>query len=330
MKPYVQEPPFAVQIEFTEGCNFSCTFCGLQGIRSKPGNYKFMTQETATRIAEEMQRLEWAARVEFAMHGEPSFNPNRDNMVRIFRAALPGNQLMMTSNGSGFVKDAVQQIQAIFDHGLNILALDDYDGANMVPRIRKQIDSANQDAHQEQRIGIEAHDYPKAGLQYAPHRRWPVTTHQVIYIEDISRAAEGTHATLNNHCGAAFAPNNKGKGRRCAKPFRELSIRWDGSVAICCNDWRGVYKIGNINSTPLDMLWNHPRFNAARRFLYRGQRTFNPCEGCDALSYRVGLLPDQRGKKTLPKPTDNDFALVHQATRGQTLTQIVLRPWEQK
>lgn len=28
-------------------------------------------------------------------------------------------------------------------------------------------------------------------------------------------------------------------GKRCAMPFREMAIRWDGSVALCCDDWRG-------------------------------------------------------------------------------------------
>lgn len=322
---YQQEPPFAVQIEMTEGCNFRCTFCGLNGIRGAKPDYKFMTVETAAVIANEIARCGWHARIEFAMHGEPSFNPKRNDIIKAFREALPKNQLMMTSNGSGFVKNSCQQITDIMAAGLNVLALDDYEGANMVPRIRDSINHASV-----KQAPFLTFDYPEDGLEYSPHRRWPVSTHRVIYIKDISKADDGTHATLNNHCGAAAPPNNSAQGKRCAKPFRELSIRWDGSIAICCNDWRGEFKVGNALKTPLDALWNHERFQAARRFLYAGQRTFKPCEGCDALSYKVGLLPDHRGKVQLPAPSAADRKIVAAAVRGATLTQIVLRPWEGK
>ena len=51
----MQEPPFCIQFELTEGCNLACSFCGIQGIRDNgahgPSNttgknskpYKFMT-----------------------------------------------------------------------------------------------------------------------------------------------------------------------------------------------------------------------------------------------------------------------------------------------
>ena len=41
-----QQAPFCIKMEFTEGCNLRCNFCGLQGIRA-PGekNYKFMTPD---------------------------------------------------------------------------------------------------------------------------------------------------------------------------------------------------------------------------------------------------------------------------------------------
>jgi len=323
MKLYEQDPPFAVQVELTEGCNFRCTFCGIQGIREKPGGYKFMTMKTAAVLANEIARLEWNARIEFAMHGEPSINPDKVNIIQVFRQALPRNQLMMTSNGSGFVKNTEQQMLDIFGAGLNILALDDYDNANMVPRIRTALKNDG---------GIykppEQYDYPKDGLDYSPHRRWPRNTSVVLYIADISKTKEGSHDSLNNHCGAAAPPNDRGQGKRCAKPFRELSVRWDGGVAICCNDWRGEFGIGNVNRMPLDQIWHHKLFTAARRKLYRGERDFGPCKGCDALSYRVGLLPDHRGHATLAKPTAEDLDLIRKAGNRQTLTQIVLRPWE--
>ncbi len=106
-------------------------------------------------------------------------------------------------------------------------------------------------------------------------------------------------------------------------------MRWDGKVAICCNDWRGKYKIGNVNTDGLWKIWQHPRMNAARRMLYHGRRDLlSPCDVCDAKSYRVGLLPDKKGQVELPEPTRHDRKLAAQATQGAVYTKANKQPWE--
>ena len=114
----------------------------------------------------------------------------------------------------------------------------------------------------------------------------------------------------------------------CVKPFREFSIRWDGSIAVCCNDWRGEYKIGNIHDTPIEELWQSDPMQAARRFLYNGKRDIDPCRNCDWSGFRLGLLPDPLGKHSLPMPTETDYKIAEDAMAGAPFTPVVARPWE--
>lgn len=258
------------------------------------------------------------------MHGEPSLNPYARDIVQEFRRVLPRAHIMMTSNGGGFVmaKDLGhlgirQYIDALFDAGLNVLALDDYKTAKYVGKIRPLLD------------GLDVRDYPADGPDASPHKRRDPKTKMVVIIQDISEAEKGNHSSLNNHTGCGAPLNDSGAGKRCAKPFREMSIRWDGNVAICCNDWRGVYKCGNVAKSTVSEIWNGPEMQAARSYLYHGMRTFKPCLGCDATSTRVGLLPDSRGKETLPAPTEKDAKTVKRATAGSPYTQPVRTPWEQ-
>ncbi len=323
---YVQEPPNAVQIELTEGCNLRCDFCGLQGIREAGAdkNFKFTKLQTMSRIASEMARCGWNSRVEFAMHGEPTMHPNFVAAVQVFRKHLPHASIMMTTNGGGLLRHPgpVANVNALFAAGLNIVAFDDYKYVKIGEKIRF--------AFKHTPPVFPVFEYP-AQLHASPHTRTKPTEHRFVFIQDISLAAAGTHATLNNHAGAGAPTNTKGAGKRCTKPFRELSFRWDGNVAVCCNDWRGEYKVANINTLPLDELWLHPRFEAARRYLYAGDRAgLAPCAGCDATSTRVGLLPDRMGLRTLPAPTAADAKVVRQATAGKPFTPPVLREWEAK
>jgi radical SAM protein with 4Fe4S-binding SPASM domain len=317
---YKQDPPFAVQVELTEGCNLYCDFCGLKGIRSKENkNWKFMNVATAVELSKQIAVAGWNSRIEFAMHGEPSLNPNVVDIVHAFRQVLPKNQLMMTSNGGGFVGRAgKQKLNDVFEFGLNVLALDNYESANLVPKIISKIGENDI---------FDIYHYPQQ-KEASPHKRWPRNTRALIIVKDISVAEEGTHATLNNHCGCGAPVNSNGTGKRCAKPFREVSVRWNGKIAICCNDWRGHYKCGDILETSIDKIWQDKPFQVARKFLYHGMRTINPCEGCDATSYRVGLLPDKLGKETLPKPTKADKAKAASYASAASYTAPVKVDWE--
>ena len=311
-----QDAPFAAQIELVEGCNLRCTFCGVNGIRGTERTYKYMTLKTANNIAKAMSAAGWNPRIEFAMHGEPTLHPDAPAIVAIFRKWFPKNSILMLSNGGGLVKESAARVAALMAAGLNTLGLDEYDGINLVPKIMEQVKSTP---------GYEVFTYPD-DPDGNPHRRTNVR--RVVHIRPINTNTEGTHATLNNHAGAGAPKNDRGMGKRCAKPFREIAFRWDGSVAICCNDWRGELALGNINTDTLASIWDGPVAQAARKKLYNGLRDFGPCNGCDATSYRVGLLPDKMGKQTLPKPSKKDLEVLATALRRKPLTKPVKREWE--
>tara|TARA_R110000824_G_scaffold106188_4_gene250886 strand:- start:6713 stop:7717 length:1005 start_codon:yes stop_codon:yes gene_type:complete len=331
----IQEPPFCIQFELTEGCNLACSFCGIQGIRENKANgpdgitgnnsrpYKFMTVENAESFSISLKNAhtegrKWNPRIEMAMHGEPTMNPDYIDIVRVLRNNLPNTHLMITSNGGGLLGSAgvTENINQLMKAGLNVLLLDNYDSVNIVPKVKQYYTGP-----------YPIYDYPLV-KSANPHRRRKPTDHDIVVVDDISNATSGNHASLNNHCGSAFPINDDAAGRRCGKPFREMSIRWDGNVAGCCNDWRGSYRVGNIFESDLNALWQSAAFNAMRAKLYHGDRDFGPCAGCDALTYRPGLLPDHKGQQEWPKATAADEKAIGVALQRPPYTTPVKRPWE--
>lgn len=323
-----QEAPFAVQIEPVEGCNLRCTFCGLNGIRGKDNNFKFMSLTTAQVVAQGIAQAGWNCRLEFAMHGEPTQHPDLPGLVAVFRQHLPKAYMLLECNGSGLVKDPVGRLQALYQAGMDTVAVDEYEQAKWAQQIRTKLGAAAMpDRTSEMRFmvgeDVDYYEYPREP-NGNPHRRHH--RRRLVFIAPINTAVEGTHSTLNNHAGAGAPP--KALQARCAKPFRELSVRWDGNVAVCCNDWRGEYPVGNVTQG-VEAVWNSPAMQAARVYLYHGQRSgLHPCNKCDATSYRVGLLPDKKGKDTLPLPTARHRKAVLEAEANGPLTPPVLRPWE--
>jgi len=310
-----QDPPFAVQIEPVEGCTLACSFCALQSIRdngadAKTGThgkssapYKYMDIATAARVAKSIARQGWNPRIEFAMHGEPTVHPKLPAIIEVFRDTLPKVSLMLTTNGSG-IKN-MDYIDELFFAGLNTLAYDRYDHAPWKDRALAVL--RGYAVHR----GRSLLFYPQ-NKDASPHTRF--FGQRIVVIRDISQNISGNH-TLTNQGGNSGAADPL--EQRCAKPFRELSIRWNGNVAICCDDWKGEYKIGNVQHMPLDAIWQHPRFQAARVALYNAQRSaIGVCSGCNVRTYRNGLLPDKMGRVKLPTLSAADKIEIIEAQEG--------------
>lgn len=325
-----QSPPLSVQIELNEGCNLGCAFCGLRGIR-KTGTtpWKHMEKSTAKAIAAELLRVGWHSRLIFAMHGEPTLNPDIVKIIKLFRKAMPNSVFSVMTNGYGLIHgfgdredsyaDIMERISALEEAGINDLIIDAYsdkgDAASIEVYLKKN--NATWDIqHLAKGIPLFSSSSKRFRILFTP----PIQLDGKI------------NRHLCNHCGAAAPLDYSYEGKRCARPFREMSIRWDGSVAICCNDFRGEYPVGNVTETPIEEVWWSKRFEAARILLYAGERTFKPCLGCNALSHRVGLLPDIKGQETMPEPTDKIRAFTEKvsATNKPLCGKIIKRPWEEE
>lgn len=313
----VQQPPFTVLIEPTEGCNLGCSFCGLRGMRekgTKPWNY--MKTELAERIASEIARVGWRSKIVFAQHGEPTLNPNFLKIVKIFRKHLPEAIFHIYTNGYAInrAERPEEYLDKMFDAGLNNIIVDCY--------------SEDGDWNFINKIDREAYNvvvYDKGVPIYTQSKKRRIVLMPPIKFDNkITRR-------LANHCGAAAPLDNSYNEKRCAMPFRELAFRYDGNVSLCCDDFRGEYPIANINDIGIDELWNHERFQAARIMLYNYSRDFRPCRGCTNISMRVGFLPDAQGQETLPEITDKVRKLAQSVSNDGPLSKIIVRrKWEKE
>lgn len=322
LQGYKQHPPFLIEIEPTEGCNLGCSFCGLRGIREKGTKpWKMMTIEDAKIIARKIKESNWSSRICFCGHGEPTINPNLLEIIRIFRKELPKNKMQLICNGYGF-KHGVFDIGYFLNQleliGFNDVVFDVYSDNGDWTAIQDVLDKYDVKV-----IGKdgEAFNYDKnKGMRVA------------LYPTDVDVKML---RIMDNHCGAASPQDYSEKvtSKRCEKPFRYLFIRWNGLVCLCCDDFRGQYRIGNVlDFDKIEDLWNHPAFQAVRIMLLSSfHRKMKPCYGCNYHSIRPGLLPDPSGKDKDKMPiiyNDKVENIIKNHYFKEGSTTIVKRKWE--
>lgn len=321
MKKFVnskQHPPFSVTVEPTEGCNLGCEFCGLRGMREKGTTpFFFMSVETAERIASQMALAGWKSKVIFANHGEPTLNKNLFEIIAVFRKHLPKAVLHMFTNGCNInrAKDVEEYLDNLYKAGLNNIILDCYeeDGDwNFVNDI--DLEKYN--------VVVYENGVPLFSTNLKP---------RILVVPPIQNSNTSTRR-LSNHAGAAFPLDKSFNNKRCSFPFRDMVVRHDGNVNLCCDDFRGEYPIANIHDMDIEDIWQHERFQAARIMIYNRDRGFRPCDGCTNLSVRVGLLPDPQGQEEMPPITDEVREFAQSVSRNnKPLSKIIIkRPWEEK
>lgn len=307
--------PWCVQPELTEGCTMSkgsgpgglCHFCGLAAIRRGPGDFNFMAPALAAKIADGLVGWQEKPRIEFAMRGEPLANPDHLEIFRIFRERLPRANMMVTTNGDtlrsspGRLNTRMKKrVPELFAAGLDYILLDTYYPKERRDALRAEAFDLAASAGDIEVVDFYDDWVPAGKSPYANHGRKIQRT--IVLMDDLA-ARDGEHSSRQIKTHAGSNPMGVGKdlfgaaagfpmARSCGRPFREMTIAWNGDFTLCCDDWKKEYIIGNVADRSLPDLWSDPALEAARARLYHRDRGWGPCAKCDAPGApRFGLLP---------------------------------------
>lgn len=308
---------WTVKIELTEGCNRRCVWCGATSF--KKGEYKYMSIKSAKIISKDLSTWLDKFRIEFTLMGEPTLNKNAAKIISIFRKYNSNTHIMLTTNGSIISKGNIKaNINKLFDSGLNVLIIDTY----MPERdhLRALISKAKVENVSEFGDGTDH-----------PWQRGKIDRRDVVLMDDIRLliARKDRHKKFLNHCGMVDIDACRQKGiiiensiiplaKKCVNPFRELCIKNDGDVILCCNDYSKSIIFGNVLNDGSKKIWESTKFNLVRSLLYRRQRVFLPCSRCNFFGgFRQGIgLYDPFGTKKMEDILDliskeyNDISLL--------------------
>jgi len=280
-------------------CNYFLVHnCGIHSIRGKERNWRFLSVELADKISKELN--EWmpnGKRIEFSLQGEPLLNPEANNIFSTFRKNYPKCQMLTYSNGIELFVDgevSLEFIKSKFDSGLNYLIIDIYE---KTPEFWKE--------------KLEELDIPIRELHEDGFNPWLYRGPEkkgIILIDNHNEEmwSKTNLRKLNNQAGNMPIKMQEKYGlkidkplnKRCVNVFRELVIKYDGAVSLCCMNWQRKNLIGNIQQNSIKELWQSDKFDAIRQLLYDKKRLFEPCNKCSHQGSRVGLLQDPNISKS--------------------------------
>lgn len=257
-------PPFSVKIELVHGCPHTCGYCWS----NQSTSLKFMHPEHLKIILENIDRLQWECRVEFTGDGDPSLHPALSNIVNLYSRKISRQSANINVHTTcvGWKDEYISRTIDLFRHGATSIWISNY---------RQNAKSWN--GFGEGAVAFLERKIPDLKIhmfnRYNTRFRWD-EKHLILCPSPVKRK------TVHNWGANIFKPNDSRSTMPCALPYREMMIRYDGTITICECDSNHEAVMGHVTEG-LRAVWEGEVFRGARARLKGGDRSVRPCTGCD-------------------------------------------------
>lgn len=275
-------PPYYI-IEPTNFCNFSCPICPNREYAREAKGY--MSWELFVKIIEEIR--EYAEVIQLYWMGEPLLHNQIFQMIDYCKKNTRA-KIMISTNGSLLTREVTDKLLAAKIDEI-IVSMDACDSQRIYYKIRVGGDLSKLNENVEyllnsnrcanivlQFIDMYINKSEKEGFVNKWSKYNCIINIQCIY--SWANQLPSLNLTSDNTSPVA----NK-KRVPCEDLWKKVSIRWDGTLALCCFDWSSKVEIGDLNSSSMLDLWNSKKINELRKYHLAGNYVKIPiCAECDS------------------------------------------------
>jgi radical SAM protein with 4Fe4S-binding SPASM domain len=285
------EFPRIIDVEVTNACNFRCLFCptGNHAMTRPSG---FMAIDVACRLVEEASRH--GASLRFIGWGEPLMHPCIVDFIG--HAADKGVLTHINTNGS---KLTLNMAADLCNAGLDSIKfsfqgvdretykearnIDFYDGLYEAVKMMRFVrdDRAYPYIQVSTTTTYETPEQIEAfKARFAPICDQVTVGRTVFAHLDMKAVRLRKHEKATLEKLAQYEPDNLAHPSPCPEVYDKLTVQWDGSVRVCCNDFDGVTNLGNIMERPLKEIWRDKTIEDYRKRLAQKDYGGPLCSGC--------------------------------------------------
>jgi len=271
--------PRRITVELTNRCNLNCQMCPRRHMKAAQG---FMPYKLFTKIMDEMAEFGDVTLVPF-FRGESLLHPHCIEMLAYAKRKNIGT-VQFTTNATLLNEDVSL---ALIDLGLDFISfsVDSIDpetyesirrGANL-KKVLKNIETfcalkkKKNAAKPEIQVSVVRTDNTRDKIEDFVEF-WRNRVDRVRVYEEHSQ--DGNFGSLDQ--GKRLA------GRMpCLKPFTDMVVYWDGSVALCNHDWDRTDQIGDVNQSTISEIWLSETYEKIRS-AHKGRGQLEDlCQNCD-------------------------------------------------
>lgn len=324
--------PYVIQIEPTNLCNLRCRFCPIGDhllIKQNQVNQGFMKLDLFKKIIKDLSDFPQKIKtLHLYGNGEPLLNNNLSDMIKIGKKSGLISSIDITTNGILFSQKI---IQSLIGSGIDkiIVSVNGISTDQYLKLTQTKInfdDFINSikylyDNRKNCKIFIKsiADFYNEKEKRLFFNLFSPISDY--IYLENLTEPWPefSVGEKLHIKCiRSAFSDEVEDK-LVCCPIFYTMVINYDGSISLCCIDWKNDLLIGDVKNKALREIWESELlFNHQLQHL-KGNRYQNDiCRQCNQISHCVYDNIDPYRNELLDKMLSIRYPKNHHEAKTQT------------
>ncbi|MCD8351635.1 MAG: SPASM domain-containing protein [Planctomycetaceae bacterium] len=239
-----------LEIETINRCNGECGFCPVNK-HLDPRPAKRMTDEMFASIIEQLRDLEYSGSVFLYSNNESLLDTRIVDFAALAKSRLDKALVRISSNGLLLTPE---RYRSIIDN-LDELYVNNYSvDFTWAPHI------------------LETMEVAKSRPEW-----WSKTFFVMRYQKETMTSRGGQAPNKQDLKPAATLPVG------CMFPSRQMVVRPDGKLSLCCNDALGTVTLGDLAEQSLEEAWYGEKREQAMQSILAGRDGYALCRACDTL-----------------------------------------------
>lgn len=235
-----------IEVETINRCNGTCSFCPVNK-NDDPRQKAVMTTELFKKIVNQLAEIDYSGRFTTFSNNEPLLDERIIEFNRYARNRLPNARMHLFTNGTLFTIEKFIALTEILDE----LIIDNYQQELKLIKPCLEIEEY-----------CREHPELKKKVTIVLRKPKEILT---------SRGGDAPNRTKLIQYGKD----------RCILPYKQIVVRPDGKISLCCNDATGKYTLSDLNKESILDIWYGPKFQMVRKCLYEGRENWGNCKNCD-------------------------------------------------
>jgi len=238
----------SIEIETINRCNGLCSFCPVN-VKNDIRELKKMDLNLFYKIIKELEEMSYPGRVSLFSNNEPFLDNRIVELSQYAREHIKYAHIHMFTNGSLLNLDKYKNIIQYLDE----LIIDNYSD------------------------NLELHDNIREIYEYIKNNDDEKLKYKTkILIRKQNEILTSRGGDAPNRTSYINVDNET-----CTLPFRQMIVRPDGKVSLCCNDPYGRETMGDLNEMTLKDVWYGNKYRELRKKIKIGRKNLQHCKNCD-------------------------------------------------
>jgi len=239
-----------IEIETINKCNGTCKFCPVnRNNDSRPRSV--MSEKLYCSIIRQLHDLNYADQINIFSNNEPLLDKRTVKFCSHAREKVPKAFLVLYTNGTLLTPEIFAGLMKSLDSLVIDNYIEDLDNYKLIKPVQELYDRFKDD---DRYNNVEIHIRD---------------VNEVLYTRG-GNSPNRTKVSLTTNCP-------------CTLPYRQMVIRPDGKISLCCADTLGEMTLGDAEKMSLVEIWNNDIYKRIRAELLESRAHIKLCSGCDAI-----------------------------------------------